>query len=522
MMTDRERKIRRLLRNEFPRYAKKCLSIRPAGGGAPAALVLNRSQKILHERIEEQRRRTGRVRAIVLKGRKMGVSTYVGARFFHKVTHRRGVQVYILTHQQKATDTLFGMVERFYKNLPELIRPALGESNANAMAFPLLDSDYSVGTAGTKGTGRSQTIQLFHGSEVAFWQNAPTHFAGVVQAVTKADDTEIILESTANGMGDEFHQRWRDAETGKSEFAAIFLPWFWDDRYQTPVGKDFILDHEEVEYAETYQLTLEQMAWRRNTIVSELRDPLLFKQEYPATAAEAFQMSGHDSFIRPDPVVKARRFTCNGVGPLIIGADPARFGDDRFALAFRRGRKIEKIESKGKLDTVAGANWLKRIIDTAKPKRVFIDVGGIGAGCYDLLISWGYGEEHSGEPHGGPVRAVNFGGEPVFPTAIDESGQEIPGPRNRRAEMWMQSRDWLNDVAGVDIPDIDSLQADACAPGYHYDTSQRLLLESKEHMRARGVSSPDEWDAVALTFAEPVAPDRPVRKEQTRRSPWAV
>jgi hypothetical protein len=70
--------------------------------------------------------------------------------------------------------------------------------------------------------------------------------------------------------------------------------------------------------------------------------------------------------------------------------------------------------------------------------------------------------------------------------------------------MWSRSRDWLAEVGGADIPDLDSLQADACGPGYSYDVNQRLLLESKEHMRARGIRSPDDWDAIALTFAEPV------------------
>lgn len=447
----------------------------------------------------------------------MGISTYVGARFFHKATHRRGLRVFILTHHQDATDTLFGMVDRFYNGLPEPVKPALGMANAKALAFPLLDSDYSVGTAGTKATGRSQTIQLLHGSEVAFWANPAAHFAGVVQAVTKADDTEIIMESTANGMGDEFHKRWRDAETGKSEYIAIFLPWFWDERYRRPVTKEFVLDPEEIEYAETYQLTFEQMAWRRNTI-SELRDPHLFKQEYPANAAEAFQASGHNSFIAPELILKARKFITEGIGALVLGVDPARFGDDRFSIAWRRGRKVEKVESRAKIDTVAGANWIKKIIDQQKPKRVFVDVGGSGAGVYDLLVSWGYGEDHEG-----CVRAVNFGGEPVLPPDVDSDGNLIPGPRNRRAEMWAQSKAWLSDVAGADIPDSDSIQADACGPGYHYDTNQRLLLESKEHMRARGVSSPDEWDAIALTFAEPVAPDRPARKERPRQqSAWAV
>ena len=76
---------------------------------------------------------------------------------------------------------------------------------------------------------------------------------------------------------------------------------------------------------------------------------------------------------------------------------------------------------------------------------------------------------------------------------------------NRRAEMWMKSKEWLEDVAGVQIPDSDSLQADACGPACKYDSHTRLQLEGKDQMRARGVPSPDEWDAVALTFAEPVS-----------------
>ncbi len=71
----------------------------------------------------------------------------------------------------------------------------------------------------------------------------------------------------------------------------------------------------------------------------------------------------------------------------------------------------------------------------------------------------------------------------------------------------MKSREWLEDPAGAVVPDLDSLQADACGPAYSYDSNTRLKLDAKGHMRARGVTSPDEWDAVAPTFAEPVVPD---------------
>jgi len=102
------------------------------------------------------------------------------------------------------------------------------------------------------------------------------------------------------------------------------------------------------------------------------------------------------------------------------------------------------------------------------------------------------------------VVGIDFGGEPQDEVIYLDDGSKRPGPRNRRAEMWMRSREWLEQAGGASIPDLDSLQADACAPGYSYDMAQRLVLESKEKMRARGMRSPDEWDAVALTFAEPV------------------
>lgn len=499
LMTDREKAIRIKMRDNLPHYAEKCLKIKDKSGRA-SPLVLNKSQRYLHDRLEEQRAKTGRVRALVLKGRQAGFSTYVAGRYYHKATHRKGTQVFILTHEQTATDTLFGMVDRYHKNNNPLMRPETGASNAKELVFSRLDSAYAVGTAGSKAVGRSKTIQLFHGSEVAFWPNASAHFAGVVQAVPDLPDTEIVLESTANGVGGEFHGRWQQAEAGIGDYIAVFVPWFWSEEYQRPVPDGFSLDEGETEYQEAHGLTLEQMVWRRAKI-AELKDPLLFMQEYPATAAEAFQMSGHDSFIKPADVMAARKATREGIGPLVIGADPARFGDDRFSLAWRNGRKVSKTESKSKLSVVDGANWIKNVIDEDRPARVFIDVGGLGAGVYDILHSWG-------GIYAKVCVAVNFGSAPQSDVIIMDDGTKQPGPKNRRSEMWGRSKDWLQDVGGADIPDSDTLQADACGPSYAYDSNQRILLESKESMRARGLRSPDDWDAVALTFAEPV-PDAP-------------
>lgn len=492
------------LRDDLEFYARNCLKIRTKGAKVEP-FKFNKAQRYIHERLEEQKAKTGKVRALILKGRQQGCSTYVGARFYHATTWARGVQTFILTHEDQATQNLFKMVDRYHEHCPVFVRPSTGAANAKELRFDKLDSGYKVGTAGSKGVGRSSTIQLFHGSEVAFWPHADTHAAGVLQAVPDADGTEVILESTANGVGNLFHEKWKDAEAGIGEFIAIFVPWYWQDEYRKTVPAGFTLTDEEQAYADAYGLDAEQMAWRRNKI-AELKDETLFKQEYPANAAEAFQMSGHDSFIKPADVVRARKAEVEGIGPLVIGADPARFGNDRFSLAWRQGRKVRKIESESKLDTVAGANWIKRVIDSDKPARVFIDVGGIGAGVYDLLKSWGYAyETGSSDPRKACV-PIDFAGSPQQPEIVLPSGEKRPGPYNRRAEMWMRSRDWLNELGGADIPDEDSLQADACGPGYHYNSNSYLLLESKEHMRdVRKLRSPDEWDAVALTFAEPVA-----------------
>lgn len=507
MIDPEEIAIRQKLKDNFEHYAARCLHIRTKAGKVEP-LKLNRAQLHLHEKLEQQRRATGKVRALVLKGRQMGASTYIGGRFYWRTSHARGNKTFILTHEQAATDNLFEMVERYHGHCPALVRPQTGASNAKELNFPLLDSGYHVGTAGSKAVGRSSTLQMFHGSEVAFWPNASAHFAGVVQAVADEPGTEIILESTANGVGGEFHSRWQNAEAGIGDYQAIFVPWFWDPGY-TRDDTGFVPSEEEQEHGELHGLTNGQLAWRRNKI-AELGDEVLFKQEYPATAAEAFQMSGHDGLIKPEHVVRARKGECVGIGPLVIGVDPKREGNDRFALAWRKGRKLEKVESDASpIDTMQAASKLKDIIDRDDPAKLFIDVGGNGAGIADVLYSWG-------DKYQRIVTLVNFGSAPFNPAPRDKDGKEMAGYLNRRAEMWGLSRDWLKQEGGVDIPDLDSLQVDACAPGYHYHpVSQKLVLESKEHIqKVRKLRSPDEWDAVALTFAEPVNEDAPVIQRQ--------
>lgn len=484
------------LKGDLPAFAAECLRIRPkdAMNTPIIPLVFNRTQQFVHYRLEKQKSETGKVRVIIGKGRQTTVSTLIAARFYHITTFNRGVHTYILTHEQDASDNLFGMVERFQEYNP--LRPSTSINNAKELTFDRLGSSYEVGTAGTKAGGRSQTVQLLHWSEVGFSPNAKGHFAGIVQTVPDLPGTEIVLESTGNGPSGAYYEHWIDAERGIGDYMALFVPWFWTPEYSRVVS-DFVPTDEEMDYQISHNLTLGQIAWRRAKIV-ELKDPKLFKIEYPATANEMFEATGQQSYIDPETVLMARKATKEGYGPLVVGVDPSRFGDDRFSVAWRQGRKVSKVESRNKIGTTEALAWLRDVIDQDKPARMFIDAGGGGDRLFDILQSWG-------DPYEKTVRLVNFGGRPQTVTRIMRDGTRRPGPVDRRAEMWMRSKDWLEQPAGADIPDSDVLQSDACGPTYTYQTTdQRLRLESKEQMRARRVRSPDEWDAVVLTFAEPV------------------
>ncbi len=75
---------------------------------------------------------------------------------------------------------------------------------------------------------------------------------------------------------------------------------------------------------------------------------------------------------------------------------------------------------------------------------------------------------------------MNFGASPIQPKRYSPTtGEELPGPLNRRAEIWLSSLDWLEDPAGVDLPDEDEIQADACSTGYSHNSRGQIQLWSK-------------------------------------------
>lgn len=503
----REIAIRNRLRTDFEYYAPRCLKIitkkDEIGRSDIRPFSFNAAQRVLHHEVERMKAEVGYVRIIVLKGRQQGCSTYVQGRFFWKTTMNGGEKTFILTHQQAATDNLFDMTDRYYKNAPVYVQPHVGRSNSKELVFDRLDSRYQVSTAGSKGAGRSATLSNVHGSEVGFWENGSEHLAGLLQAVPLAPGTEVFLESTANGMGNIFHKQWELAVKGQSDFRAVFIPWFIQEEYRRRPPEDFEPNGNpeevppgeltEYDYQIIHRLDDAQIYWRRmkiNEMGGGEEGFFLFKQEYPATADEAFQKSSMNSLLSRKAVMRARKSTVATEGQLIIGVDPAGDGEDsdRTAIVRRRTRRIFGIETFNKLNTMQIAGRIWKIIKQERPAKVFIDVGGLGVGIVDRLLEM--------EGTQGIVVPVNFGESALDPHVYV----------NRKAEMAWNLKEWLEDPGGANIPDEDEVQSDFLAtPPDDPDSNQRKRLKSKKWVKKEYGKSPDIFDAACLTFAMPIS-----------------
>lgn len=478
-------KLEKLL--DFPFFAENFLKIRTKSG-AVLPLALNRAQMHAYTVMQQQLADTGKVRVIALKGRQQGFSTFAQAYYFHDTIMRRGVRTFILTHEAEATNNLFGMTKRFYENLPPGLCSKADKDSAKELSFTSIDSGYAVGTAGNRGAGRSQTVQNLHGSEVGFWPHAEEHALGLMQAVGNQDGTKIILESTANGIGNYFHSMWVAAERGTNGFLPLFLPWYWQDEYTDSISDFRMSDDEQkllAEYGEN-GLTIPHLAWRRKKVHEFNADwdvgLIRFQQEYPFYAAEAFRSPIEDAFIHASLVIRARKNTVDAAdSPLLIGVDPAIGDNDRCVILRRRGRKVYDIEPLRNHNTMELAGRLKTVIERERPAKVFIDCIGIGAGVTDRLKEMGFD----------CVTGVN----------VARSANDKQRFGNLRAELWSEMRDWLSGELPVSIPDRDDLHADLCNLGYKHKSNGQLLIESKDDLKKRGLPSPDLADALCLTFA---------------------
>ena len=254
----------------------------------------NKAQQKIHDAVEKQLKKKGRVRVLILKARQQGISTYTAGRVFWKTLYTPYTRSVVLAHDSATSDALFTMSKQFIERMPENTAPELVKSNAKEIKFAHNDSGFRLYTAGSPEAGRGTTPTILHCSEVAFWQNQEKILAGLFQGVSSADGTEIILESTANGASGSFYEMWKKAEQGLNDYVPVFLPWYMTLEYTMKASKKFVRTKEEEALSELYTLTNDQLYWRRMKIGES--GAKKFAQEYPATSEEAFQVSGANVF----------------------------------------------------------------------------------------------------------------------------------------------------------------------------------------------------------------------------------
>lgn len=495
-ISDRERTLRIKLKNDFQSYARACLKIRTKSG-AIIPLELNKAQLHLHHIAEKQRAETGIVRIITVKGRQQGCSTLIEGRLYWLTTHRKGIKTFILTHEDPATQNLFEMARRYHDNCPPIMKPSTGINNANELNFDRLDSGYKIGTAGNKAVGRSSTVQLLHGSEVAYWPNAEAHASGLLQTVPREHGTEIWMESTANGPGDYFHRQWVEAKDGKNGFIPVFIPWFWQDEYTIEAPNDFSPATDERELIVLYGLTHGQLNWRRLKI-AELGGAELglmkFKREYPMNEDDAFEESA-DNKVIPIKLIRAAVNRPVGQTPgfrpiwgVDVGGDGATA--DRSALSKRCVNKLLEPTKfwQGK-NTMQLVGLIRQEWDatnsTLRPGKICVDVIGMGKGVADRLKEYPDMQDI--------IEYVN----------VSETDSVSDVCARMRDELWWRARLWF-EAKDVCIPHgCEALILELASPTYEPNSSGKVVIEGKKDMAKRGVRSPDLADSFNLTFAVP-------------------
>lgn len=476
-------------RTDFSFYAPRHLFITDKITRRNKPFRFNETQRLVNAAAERQLQDRGYVRLICVKARQQGVSTYTTGRGYWRTTLNRNWQTSILTHELKATKTLFEMVRKYHENCPAAMRPAASSEAANSLEFRDIGSAYHLQTARTSGSGRGLNAQFFHGSEVAFWRNMEEHLSGVGQAIALAPNTEIYLESTGNGRN-QFYTMTHMALKGEGVYEVVFSPWFLSPEYTMPPTEvvGFELSDDDYLYQETYGLTLGQMAWRAHKIASDfLGDPTMFDQEYPASIARAFRRSATETpFIRPLVTETARRREHSRRGPLLMGVDPSEGNskNDRFAVILRDdagvvSKHLIRLKTD---DQQEAAGAVLHLIQTLHPDCVFVDRIGIGAGICDILAI------------SSPV--------PVVGVKASEAARNSDKYFNKRAEMWGEMREWL--IQGASLLPDDELEVDLQTPSYDY-RGTAYVLESKQAIARRNLPSPDFADALSMTFYLPFA-----------------
>jgi hypothetical protein len=487
---------------DFDTYREKFLRVRPRAGGDRIPFILNTAQRSLHARIDAERNEFGMVRALIPKARRMGVSTYIGGRYFHRTATEFGRRAQVVAHRGDSAANLHREIKEFALGLPPAVAPSIGATNSYELIFDELKSLYKVASADGGDIGRSDDFHLLHLSEAAFFDNMEDLSSGLLQTVQNLPGTEIAMESTGNGQSGMFHSMCEEAhrQRNKGPWRLHFLPWPLMPEYRTqaPLGWKASADFEQ--YAKLHGLDREQLYWfwLQNYTIATMNGGQpetvhrLTRQEYPAIYSECFMADSTLDFFAASIVAAAMaRRPAPSAGALkLLCVDPAGDGQDKPFVGDRQGSAIGarvwgELTSR---DYNVQADWLVQTFERFDMDAILIDSTGAGKGLVDAtrLRMRKYGPEK--------VVAVNF--------AYGALNDTLYG--NRRAELHDKFQRWLQ--GDVSLPNDKLLQEEAAAykwgqAGCRRDEKSRLFMTLKEKVRKEIGRSPDRLDVCAVSMA---------------------
>lgn len=470
--------------------------------------------------VELQMQERGFARTACVKPRQVGWSTIIQSRAHWRANKTKGLKIQIISHNDASTKRFLRRARKMCAASPPTVTPGRQIENSNILEFDN-GASWAIATAGSPDAVRSDNCHFLHVSEESSFKDSVNLMAAVLPSLSDARGSEAYRESTSKGKGNEWHRFIEECQDEKkhSLWRVFFDAWFNQPTYRMTPPPGWQPDDEGAFLMRKYDLDLAQMFWRAMKI-QELRAVWMFKQEFPCTIDESFQASA-DTLYPPDAIYKAadngknNRISRDPFAPLIMGVDPARNGD-RTVIVFRQGNMIlavlvfEKMVDERLTSIIA--DFLVKGYQGVKVAKCFIDYA-IGEGVASQLRTLGQRDR---------VTVVNFGGAARDPRYL-----------NKRTEMYMDMRDWFGDtgeqvsICFTSQVEQDQITGDLLAiPDFEQQrTTDKICLVPKADIKKNYGRSPDIADACALTFAFPVAHERPagliqlVQNELARATP---
>ncbi|MCM1449216.1 MAG: hypothetical protein NC082_02640 [Clostridiales bacterium] len=301
-------------RHDFEYWCATCCHVRDKSSGRVIPFILNTPQRFVTEKFEIDRIAGLPLRFIMLKARQWGGSTLVQMYMaWIQCTGRKNWNSLICAHVKDTASTIRGMYSEMLASYPRAMW--LGEEGSepsfrpferalNVREIPGRGCRVTVGSSENHEAVRGADYAMAHLSEVAFWADTPLRTPGqLVRAVCGSINlqplTLIVMESTANGVGNYFHREWLRACAGESDKRPVFIPWYFNPLYATPADDESrlleSLDDYERQLIDEHGCSMAQVNWYHMKR-KEYPDHAMMKAEYPTTDIEAFTHSGYQVF----------------------------------------------------------------------------------------------------------------------------------------------------------------------------------------------------------------------------------